>query len=61
MFAKIKEKHEPIELDFDAKQNLVGFFKLLLDVDRRINPLFYKQLYDRHRRVENPETPDPDG
>lgn len=54
MVEKAKEKHEPIELDFEAKQNLVGFFKLLLDVDRRVNPhLYQKQPYDRHSDSQN--------
>jgi len=31
------------ELDFEAQENLLGFFSLLLKVDRRINPNFYKK------------------
>lgn len=34
-----KEKTE--ESDFDADQNLSGFFGLLLKVDKRINPHLY--------------------
>lgn len=29
--------------DFEAQQNLLGFFKLLLEVDRRVNPHLYKK------------------
>ena len=32
-------------LDFDSKQNLVGFFDLLLEVDMRVNPDLYKEDY----------------
>ena len=28
--------------DFEAQQNLLGFFKLLLEVDMRVNPHLYK-------------------
>ena len=30
------------EDDFEAQQNLLGFFKLLLEVDMRVNPHLYK-------------------
>jgi hypothetical protein len=30
------------ELDFEAKQNLLGFFDLLLKVDMRLNPQNYE-------------------
>ena len=29
--------------DFKAQQNLLGFFSLLLEVDKRINPHLYKK------------------
>lgn len=32
-------------LDFESKQNLVGFFDLLLKIDMRINPDLYKEDY----------------
>ena len=37
-------KNESIEEDddFEAQQNLLGFFKLLLEVDMRVNPHLYK-------------------
>ena len=28
--------------DWEAQQNLLGFFSLLLEVDKRINPQLYK-------------------
>ena len=36
-------------LDFDARENLVGFFDLLLQIDQRNNP----HLYDRHSDTDN--------
>lgn len=40
---KSEEDSEKLRLrDFEAKQNLVGFFSLLLEVDRRNNPERYK-------------------
>lgn len=35
------EKEETQENDFEADQNLLGFFELLLKVDKRINPHLY--------------------
>ncbi len=32
-------------LDFESKQNLVGFFDLLLKIDMRVNPDLYKEDY----------------
>jgi hypothetical protein len=29
--------------DWEAQQNLLGFFSLLLEVDKRINPHLYKK------------------
>ncbi len=37
------------ESDFEAEQNMVGFFKLLLEIDQRIDPEFYKQLAKEQR------------
>lgn len=31
------------ENDFEARQNLLGFFSLLLKIDKRINPHLYKK------------------
>lgn len=58
MSKKAKEKKEVIELDFEATQNLVGFFELLLEVDRRINPHYYKKKYDRHGNSKDSKTLD---
>lgn len=30
-------------LDTDSKRNLLGFFDLLLKIDRRVNPNLYKE------------------
>lgn len=35
------EEVKPVE-NFDAKQNLVGFFSLLLQIDKRQNPQNYQ-------------------
>lgn len=35
---KLSEK-----MDFEAKQNWLGFWNLLLEIDRRINPQLYKK------------------
>lgn len=36
------QKQEPDKLSFEAMQNLVGFFSLLLEIDRRTNPDRYR-------------------
>lgn len=38
----IKMKNEPDE-ENDGMDNLAGFFRLLLEIDKRINPGFYKK------------------
>lgn len=30
--------------NFEARQNLFGFFSLLLEIDKRINPHLYKKV-----------------
>jgi len=42
---ELKKNNENIDYDddFEAQQNLLGFFKLLLEVDRRVNPHLYKK------------------
>ena len=35
---------------FEAKQNLTGFFDLLLEIDMRNNP----KLYENNRNTNNP-------
>jgi hypothetical protein len=40
------QKNTSLEnLDFESKQNLVGFFDLLLKIDMRVNPDLYKENY----------------
>lgn len=58
MYSKNKNNSKDIQLDFEAKQNIVGFVELLLKVDKRINPDFYKpnkKQYDRYSRTKNPK------
>jgi len=40
-----KQENNLETLDFESKQNLVGFFDLLLKIDMRINPHLYKEDY----------------
>jgi hypothetical protein len=45
------DQQNRIDLDSEAKRNLIGAFELLLKVDRRANPQFYKkpnQNYENH-------------
>ena len=41
----IRKDNENIDYDddFEAQQNLLGFFILLLEVDMRVNPHLYKK------------------
>lgn len=53
MLEKLKKKEKTLgDMDFEAKQNLVGFFDLLLKIDQRINPQNY-QKYDDIRDTNN--------
>jgi len=36
-----ENKESQIAVDFDAKQNLIGVFSILLEWDKRINPQNY--------------------
>lgn len=45
MQENIKQENNLENLDFQSKQNLVGFFDLLLKIDMRINPDLYKEDY----------------
>lgn len=40
-------------MDFEAKQNIVGFFDLLLKIDKRNNPQIYQsnEEYDNNRNT----------
>lgn len=40
---KEENKEKMNENDYEARQNLFGFFNLLLDVDKRVNPHLYKK------------------
>ncbi len=34
--------------DFEVRQNLLGFFNLLLQIDKRNNPEFYKKQFNEN-------------
>jgi hypothetical protein len=44
----IEPGQEDDRFDFEARNNLVGFYDLLLKIDKRVNPQFYeiKPKYD---------------
>lgn len=39
------------DMDFEAKQNILGVFGLLLRIDKRINP----KNYEDNRSADNPD------
>jgi hypothetical protein len=41
--------------EFEAKQNLVGFFRLLLEIDIRNNPQFYENNRDTDNTNQTPK------
>lgn len=63
MLENQQENQKPIENDFEARQNIAGFFGLLLEIDKRLNPQFYqtpapnqelnKNQYDHNRNPNN--------
>lgn len=40
----LKEEKEIQREEFEAKHNLVGFYNLLLQIDKRNNPYLYKKV-----------------
>ncbi|MDD5693118.1 MAG: hypothetical protein PHU86_01415 [Patescibacteria group bacterium] len=44
--ATIEQLNTPGQDQFEAKQNLTGFFKLLLEIDMRVNPELYGNYRD---------------
>lgn len=52
-----KEQSKILDTDFEARQNLSGFFNLLLEIDMRNNPSLYKKKfnenYDDNRSPNN--------
>jgi len=56
MLENQEENQKPINNELEARQNIAGFFSLLLEIDKRLNPQFYqapnKELnnkkYDNH-------------
>lgn len=43
----MSEKETKTQKEFDAEQNLLGVFAILLAVDRRLNPENYKWLNEK--------------
>ncbi len=50
MFLEAKDNRDAVFDDAESQDNLVGFYNLLLTIDKRVNP----QLYDRHRDSNYP-------
>jgi len=58
---KMEAKNKTEKNDFEARQNIAGFFGLLLEIDKRLNPQFYQapdqkinnKRYDYHRDTNN--------
>ena len=49
MFGQQEEKEKLTKnMDFEAKQNLLGFFDLLLKIDMRNNPELYKKKFNEN-------------
>ena len=44
--ATVEQLNTPEQDQFEAKQNLTGFFKLLLEIDMRVNPELYGNYRD---------------
>jgi hypothetical protein len=38
---------------WEAEQNLLGFFKLLLEVDMRMNPDYYKKISEKQKKIRD--------
>ena len=49
MLEKQKEKENKEKMDFEAKQNAVGFFSVLLKVAKR-NPELWKQICNENNK-----------
>lgn len=46
--SKADQKNLFENMDFEAKNNFVGFYALLLKIDKRINPQLYKNKSDEN-------------
>lgn len=44
-----KKNNALTDIDFESRQNLVGFFELLLRIDKRINPDNYRSQEDLNK------------
>ena len=50
--SKIKTKENKENISSEAKQNLLGFFDLLLEIDMRNNPELYKKNINK-KEIQN--------
>lgn len=50
-----KSEQNQLNLDFEAKQNLVGFFHLLYKIDKRINPHLYENNGNPNHSDQSPK------
>jgi len=50
-----KQKIPLEDRDLEARQNLVGFFELLLKIDKRNNPENYQYELDNNRDTNTPD------
>ena len=52
-----KDAELKLKENFEAKQNLLGFFSLLLEIDKRNNPQNYQKSknYEDNRDTNNPD------
>lgn len=42
MLENQEENQKPINSELEARQNIAGFFSLLLEIDKRLNPQLYQ-------------------
>jgi len=49
----IDSEKEKEQLDFEAQQNIAGFFGLLLEIDKRLNPQLYQAPAPSQELTEN--------
>ena len=64
MLENQEENQKPIDSELEAQQNIAGFFGLLLEIDKRLNPQLYqapapsqeltKNQYENNRNPDNP-------
>lgn len=50
---QLKEPAKNIDPNYETKQNLVGFFNLLFEVDKRVNPHLYQRNDENNGSTNN--------